>query len=96
MEAADPTARALAKLSEEMGEHIAENKDAHKTITNTLLAHTEQEEDRWKLLFGNGDVGLFEQVRQVQKWQAARSKGEWILFATVAGLVAKALLEALR
>lgn len=87
--------------------HVAENKHAHDAIltelkvTNEELVRHREEEERMRLtVFGNGDVGIAERLRAVERSIASAHKLFWLLAPTAilaaAGLVSQAVIGYLR
>ncbi len=62
----------------------------------TLDKLSDKFDERWQSLTGNGEAGLFERVRNLERWARLQQKIAWLMLSTVLLLAVKAVWELLR
>lgn len=75
--------------------HVEENTEAHRrmaaemvVMTRALDAHMEEEAKLHKAVFGNGAIGMSEELRNINRFQNSIKRSLWILVpAAVIGAV---------
>ena len=81
-------------------QHICTEREAMSRIEGkiddisgmTSLLSTTLDSVRHKL-YGNGEIGLFERVREVEKFNSAISKVLWAMALAISGTIARSFLK---
>ena len=64
-------------------------------IADTLDLTKNRVDETYKILVGNGDVGLCEKVRNLEEWRKSATRVNYILIVAAVSLIGKIVYELL-
>jgi len=74
----------LDRLNDDFQGHKEENMEAHESIRDELVRHYKDEREQARVIFGNGEAGIFERLRNVERFCA---QATWLIKIQVAAMV---------
>ena len=75
---------------------MAEDQQATlQQIADTVNLTKSKVDETYKILVGNGDVGLCEEVRNLKEWRKSATRVNYLLIAAAVSLIGKIVYELL-